>query len=105
MLRRVHADTALGLIITMDEPRAAERAVRNAHSEWPLLPIYARARDAHEAAILMQLGASEVVPETVESSLQLGGRVLAGLGAPEEVLSHRINHERRFQRGASARST
>jgi len=35
-----------------------------------------------------------VVPETVEASLQLAARVLAGTGMPEDVVEQRIQKER-----------
>ena len=68
--------------------------MRAVHEFAPELPIYARARDAAHARRLLQRGASEVVPETVEASLQLAARVLAGTGMPEEVVEQRIQTER-----------
>ena len=38
----------------------------------------------------MRLGAVEVVPETFEASLQLGGRVLEALGASDDAVAHRL---------------
>src|SRR3546814_7089989 len=46
------------------------------------LPIISRARGADHAAALYQAGATDAVPETLESSLQLAEAVLVGLGAP-----------------------
>ena len=46
----------------------------------PNLPIIARARDAGHAAELYRAGASEAVPEALESSLQLSEVVLVDLG-------------------------
>jgi hypothetical protein len=34
------------------------------------------------------------VPETLEASLQLGGRVLARLGAPADVVGRRVDDAR-----------
>jgi CPA2 family monovalent cation:H+ antiporter-2 len=44
------------------------------------LPIIARARDTAHAAELYRAGATDAVPETVESSLQLSEAVLVDLG-------------------------
>jgi CPA2 family monovalent cation:H+ antiporter-2 len=78
----------------MDNAAAAEQVVRKARSEYPNLPIYARARNRGHATRLLALGASDVVPENLESSLQLAGRVLAGTGCPEDVIIRRIDAPR-----------
>jgi CPA2 family monovalent cation:H+ antiporter-2 len=82
------------LIVTMDNAAAAEQVVRKARADYPDLPIYARARNRGHATRLLALGASDVVPENLESSLQLAGRVLAGTGCPEDVILRHIDHQR-----------
>lgn len=94
MLQRARLDQARALVVTMDSASAADHIVRAVREFAPGLPIYARARDATHARRLLQRGASEVVPETVEASLQLAARVLAGTGMPEEVVEQRIQKER-----------
>jgi CPA2 family monovalent cation:H+ antiporter-2 len=66
-------------------------AVRRA---WPDIPVIVRAHDAATAAEYLECGASEAVPETLEASLHLGGRVLARLGAPADVVGRRIDEAR-----------
>jgi hypothetical protein len=39
-------------------------------------------------------GASEVVPEALEASLQLAGRVLSGAGLDTDVVARRLDQER-----------
>jgi CPA2 family monovalent cation:H+ antiporter-2 len=85
ILRRVGTERAQALVLTMDDPAAAERGIKAARALWPTLPIYARARDIAHARRLMELGATWAVPENFEASLQLGCAVLEGLGVPEEV--------------------
>lgn len=94
LLKRAGAQTAAAVVVTMDNPDAAERVVSSIRSNYPALPIYARARDRHHARRLLGHGATEVVPETVESSLQLSLRVLRGIGTSEEVTAKRISLER-----------
>lgn len=94
MLRRARLDQARALVVTMDSASAADHIVRAVREFAPGLPIYARARDAAHARRLLQHGASQVVPETVEASLQLAARVLAGTGMPEDVVEQRIQKER-----------
>jgi CPA2 family monovalent cation:H+ antiporter-2 len=79
-LERLGADSATAVILTMDEPVAAQRLVKKLRGQYPALPIIARARDASHAAQLYRAGASHAVPETLEASLQLSEAVLVDLG-------------------------
>lgn len=72
-----HADA---LILTMDDPVLTVRLTRRVRSWVPGIPIIARARDAAHAAELYKAGATDAVPETLESSLQLSEAVLVDLG-------------------------
>ena len=89
----------------MDNPGAAEHVVRVVHAEWPHLPIIARARDAAHASRLLAFGATDVILETVEASLQLSGRILQLAGTPEEVARRRLDAQREMELGAIRRST
>jgi monovalent cation:proton antiporter-2 (CPA2) family protein len=95
VLERLNAPRAAALVVTLDDPRAAARLVAIANEAWPTLPIYVRARDQRHVAALMASGATRVIPETAESSLQLGGVILSELGAPEEKIASMIEDVRR----------
>jgi monovalent cation:H+ antiporter-2, CPA2 family len=71
---------AKALILTMDQPVLAEHVVKRVRAWLPDITIVARARDPDHAARLYQAGASDAVPETLESSLQLSEAVLVDLG-------------------------
>lgn len=79
-LDHLHLGHAKALILTMDEPVLAARAVKRVRAWLPELTIVARARDADHAAELYRAGATDAVPETLESSLQLSEAVLVDLG-------------------------
>ena len=64
------------------------------------MPIYARARDADHAARLLALGATHVIPETIEASLQLGEMLLEGLGVPDAAARQLIEARRRLAQAA-----
>jgi CPA2 family monovalent cation:H+ antiporter-2 len=95
VLERLNAPHAAALVVTLDDPRAAARLVATASAAWPTLPIYVRARDQRHVAVLMANGATRVIPETAESSLQLGGVILSELGASEERIDALIEAVRR----------
>jgi CPA2 family monovalent cation:H+ antiporter-2 len=94
ILSKFGGDRAAALVVTMDSPRTAEHVVDTARRHWPDLLIYARARDRAHAARLIDRGASHVIPETVEASLQLGEMVLMGVGVPDQA-ARRIIEARR----------
>jgi monovalent cation:H+ antiporter-2, CPA2 family len=79
-IARLQLENASALILTMDEPVLASRIVKQARAQFPDLKIVSRARDAGHAAQLYRAGASDAVPETLESSLQLSVAVLVDLG-------------------------
>jgi len=93
-LRRFGLAGARALVVTMDQPEAAEAVVAAARRARPDLTIVARARDAHHAQRLYELGATDAVPETIEASLQLSEAVLVDIGVPMGLVIAGI-HERR----------
>lgn len=80
LLAKLHLDEARAVIVTMDEPVLVSRTVRRIRAAHPDLPIIVRARDAAHAAELYHAGASDAVPEALESSLQLSEAVLVDMG-------------------------
>lgn len=100
ILNRVGAENASALVVTMDDPTAAEHAVRTARRNWPDLPIYARARDNAHAERLLALGASHVIPEVIESTLELGERVLIGAGVPGNAARKLVETHRQAEQTA-----
>ena len=80
LVDKLKVGQASALVLTMDEPVLSVRLVKRVRSLYPDLTIVARARDAQHAAELYRAGASDAVPETLESSLQLSEAVLVDLG-------------------------
>jgi len=80
LLDRLNLGHASALILTMDDPVQVVRMVKRVRGWCPDLTIVARARDAAHAAELYRAGATDAVPETLESSLQLSEAVLVDLG-------------------------
>ncbi|HLL30045.1 MAG TPA: cation:proton antiporter [Allosphingosinicella sp.] len=77
---RLHLGHAAALVLTMDDPVLSVRVTKQVRAWCPDLTIVARARDAAHAAELYRAGATDAVPETLESSLQLSEAVLVDLG-------------------------
>jgi len=93
-LKKCGLATAKALAVTMDNPAKAEEIVRMARAENPGIKIIARARDERHAMKLYIAGVTEAVPETIESSLQLGEALLVETGVPMGLAIAAV-HERR----------
>ncbi len=88
VLKAAGAGQARMAVITLDAPETASHVVQALHQTDPDLPIYVRARDRKHMARLEKAGASAVVSEAAESSLQLGSIVLASLDiSTDEIAS------------------
>ena len=73
-------ETAKAVVLTMDDPVQNVRLTRRLRGDLPELTIVSRARDTDHAGELYRAGASDAVPDTLESSLQLSEAVLVDLG-------------------------
>jgi CPA2 family monovalent cation:H+ antiporter-2 len=93
-LKRLGLESAMALVVTMDDAEAVEMVVGLAREIRPDLKIIARARDARQAERLYELGATDAVPETVEASLQMSESLLVELGVPMGAVIASI-HDRR----------
>ena len=94
VLRSAGIARARAAVITVNKPRTAERAVAQIRLAVPELTIIARAHDLAQKEILRSAGASAVVPETVEASLQLAGLVLRSAGLDAETVTRTLVHQR-----------
>ena len=94
LLRLVHADHAPAIVLTMDNPNSALQAVRGIRREFAEVPLFVRSRDERHARTLKRAGATVVVPETLEASLQLSAFVLESMGLDEDTVDDIVDRER-----------
>ena len=87
-------------ILTMDDPVLTRRLTQRVRAAFPDLTIVARARDPAHAAELYKAGATDAVPETLESSLQLSEAVLVDLGMAMGPVIASIHEKRAELRAA-----
>jgi CPA2 family monovalent cation:H+ antiporter-2 len=88
---------ARAFIVTLGSAEATERMVRAIIKLRPKAAVLARAKDSEHATRLTKLGAADAIPEAVEASLQLAGRLLEKLDFPEEVADRRIADMRNLE--------
>ena len=96
MVEKLQVEQAQALVLTMDDPVLIVRLAKRLRSEYPHLPIIARARDTDHAARLYRAGVTDAVPETLEASLQLSEAVLVDIGLAMGPVIASI-HEKRSQ--------
>jgi CPA2 family monovalent cation:H+ antiporter-2 len=93
-LKRCGLGEARALAVTMDNQHRVDEVVKAARGSREDLKIIARARDERHAQKLYTAGVTEAVPETIESSLQLGEALLVETGVPMGLAIASV-HERR----------
>ena len=68
--------------------------IRSLRHHWPLIPIIVRVRDTKKIEQYYEAGASIVVPETLESTLQLAHTLLIEIGISDEESMDLVNKYR-----------
>lgn len=94
LLRLVNAQEAPAIVLTMDNPAASLQAVRGIRRDFAEVPLFVRSRDERHARSLKRAGATVVVPETLEASLQLSAFVLESMGLDERTVDSIVDRER-----------
>lgn len=82
------------LVIAVDQADVALRVLKEARRLNSTVPILVRTRDDSQSAELKAAGASEVVPELLESSLMLGSHALILLGFPAHRVQEKVDQVR-----------
>jgi len=94
VLERAGADRARALVMAISDPVSTRRAVAVARSRFPGLHVVVRTRYLAEVDELYRLGAQVVIPEEVETSMEIFAQVLEFYGVPRTAL---IKHARRIR--------
>ena len=90
---------AAAVVVTFADTAAAVRVLAHIHALAPSVPVIVRARDESDIAKLSAAGASEVVPEALESGLMLASHTLVWVGVPLNRVVRRIRAVRDQQYG------
>ena len=95
LLSAVGLERARLVVIAVDNSDVALTVLKEARRINPQVPILVRTRDDSQLAELKAAGASEVVPELLESSLMLASHALILLGLPDQQVQARVDDVRR----------
>ena len=94
LLRAVGLDRAQLLVIAVDNTEVAMSVLKEARLITLEVPILVRTRDDSQLTELKAAGATEVVPELLESSLMLASHALILLGLSEKIVQRRVDQVR-----------
>lgn len=84
LLAVAHVEHASLVVITVDQPSTALRAISVLRTSCPQVPVIARARDLETSTQLIDAGATHAYPEAIEASLRLGATALGMLRIPDK---------------------
>jgi CPA2 family monovalent cation:H+ antiporter-2 len=82
------------VVIAVDQSEVTLRILEEARRHNDQVPILVRTRDDSQLTELKAAGATEVVPELLESSLMLGSHALIMLGLPARQVQERVDQVR-----------
>jgi CPA2 family monovalent cation:H+ antiporter-2 len=94
ILDRLRASHARVLVLAISDPVSTRRAVAVVRRLFPQLITIVRTRYLEEVDQLYGLGAQVVIPEEVETSMEIFSRVLEMYGVPRDAL---VKHARRIR--------
>jgi CPA2 family monovalent cation:H+ antiporter-2 len=95
LLSAVGLERARLVVIAVDNSDVALTVLNEARRINPHVPILVRTRDDSQLAELKAAGATEVVPELLESSLMLASHALILLGLSDQQVKGRVDEVRR----------
>lgn len=95
LLSAVGLERARLVVIAVDNSDVALTVLKEARRINHKVPILVRTRDDSQLTELKAAGASEVVPELLESSLMLASHAMIMLGLPDQQVRDRVDEVRR----------
>jgi CPA2 family monovalent cation:H+ antiporter-2 len=99
VLQAAGLDRARALAVSFNDAPIALKILEVARSLRPTMPVIVRTMDDVDLERLMQAGATEVVPESLEGSLMMGAHLLLLLGASAERVDRHVREVRRHRYG------
>lgn len=94
ILRLAGIERARVLVISFTEIKPAEHISRQVRELRPDIPLIIRTRDDRHLESLLECGADEVIPDTVESSIMLAKHTLTALGESQAEIEELLEQAR-----------
>ncbi len=83
--------SARAVVISFDDHAAALKTLARIRGQYPELPVLVRTADDSHLEALIEAGATDAVPDTLEASLMLGAQLLLVLGVPARDINQRTD--------------
>jgi CPA2 family monovalent cation:H+ antiporter-2 len=99
VLRHVGIEAANTLVVAISDPATTQRAVQLARHLNPGLHIIVRTRYLTDVDLLRRLGANEIIPEELETSIEIFARVLDRYSVPRNLILDLVDRLRRDHYG------
>jgi CPA2 family monovalent cation:H+ antiporter-2 len=96
-LEHARIENASTMVITFPEVDSSELIARTARRLCRDIPLIVRTRDDRHLEQLLESGASEVVPDTIESSMMLAQHTLGSLGQDQASIDEMLTEARNSQ--------
>jgi len=94
ILRKAGISSARVLVISFHEVKASEHIARIARQLREDIPMIIRTRDDRSLERLLECGADQVIPDTVESSIMLAKHTLTILGESQDSIEEMLDEAR-----------
>ncbi|HHJ80565.1 MAG TPA: potassium transporter [Candidatus Tenderia electrophaga] len=94
LLQAAGLDRAAALVISVEDPATALKVLQQVRRSNTDIPVLVRTADESHLQELMEAGATEVVPETLEVSLMMASNLLFMLKVPPSRVIHKIRDVR-----------
>jgi monovalent cation:H+ antiporter-2, CPA2 family len=95
LLLAAQLKTARAIVIAFDDVHASSRILQQVRNHHRDIPIFVRAIDDTYLEKLQRLGATEVIPASLEASLMLASHLLLALNVPIKRIVEQIDYIRR----------
>ncbi len=94
LLKAAGASHAMAIIVTLNDPSATKEVVLSLRKTLPDTKIFVRGRSMSECCEIKEVGASGVVSENIEASLELARMALESVGVDEKSMKIVLNNFR-----------
>jgi len=95
LLKAAGVERAAAVVLSVDDPHTTVKILNNIRQAGIEIPTLVRTNDDTHLQSLIEAGATEVVPETLEASLMLSSHLLMMLKVPPSRVIHKIRDVRK----------
>jgi len=90
VLENAGASHARLMVVAISDFPGTQRVVATSKATWPRLPLIVRARYMREVPVFQALGADDVVPDELETSVEIFARVLKRYELPSDAIERTV---------------